>query len=135
MSVKHRRIGLTSLLVADYDLALSFYINRLGFVLVEDTALPEEQKRWVVIKPSEHAESALLLVQASTTEDIKRIGMPVGDRVSHFLYTDDFHRDYRRYLEAGVQFLESPRQEVYGTVAVFQDLYGNRWDLLQPSSD
>ncbi len=129
-----KRIAMTSLLVADYDEALTFYVGSLGFVLAEDTPLPDEQKRWVVIKPSDKADAALLLVQAKTPDEVARIGKPVGDRVSHFLYTEDFTRDYTLYRECGVQFLEAPRKEPYGTVAVFQDLYGNKWDLLQPAA-
>lgn len=124
---------MTSLLVADYDEALAFYTGCLGFVLVEDTDLPDEKKRWVVIKPSADAEAALLLVKAKTPDELERIGKPVGHRVSHFLHTDNFERDYTRFRDAGVEFLETPRHEVYGTVAVFKDLYGTQWDLLQVS--
>ncbi|MCB0074844.1 MAG: VOC family protein, partial [Caldilineaceae bacterium] len=105
----------------------------LGFELIEDLEVPEQQKRWVVVAPPGAKESRLLLARAVGDEQISRIGNQTGGRVFLFLYTDDFWRDYRNYLAKGVVFVREPKTETYGTVAVFQDLYGNLWDLLQPS--
>lgn len=129
-----QHLGLVALVVRDYDEAIDFYTKTLDFELVEDTFLPEEDKRWVVIAPPGATETHLLLARAATPEQEARIGDPTGGRVSFFLYTDDFERDYARYLERGVSFVRPPKTESYGTVAVFEDLYGNRWDLLQPAS-
>jgi catechol 2,3-dioxygenase-like lactoylglutathione lyase family enzyme len=126
-------IGLVSLLVPDYDEALAFYVGVLGFTLIEDAFLPEQDKRWVVVAPPGATESSLLLARASNEEQVLRIGSQAGGRVFLFLHTDDFARDHRRYLEKGVVFVREPRQERYGTVAVFRDPWGNLWDLLQPS--
>lgn len=125
-------LGLVSLVVRDYDEALGFYVGKLGFELVEDTWVPEQSKRWVVVSPPGAMESRLLLAQASTPEQVARVGSQTGGRVFLFLYTDDFRRDYERYQAAGVEFVRPPKEEPYGTVAVFRDLYGNLWDLLQP---
>jgi len=125
-------LGLVSILVRDYDEALGFFVARLGFRLVEDTSVPEQSKRWVVVSPPGASESRLLLARASTPEQESRIGAQTGGRVFLFLYTDDFWRDYERYTAHGVEFVRPPRREPYGTVAVFKDLYGNMWDLLQP---
>ncbi|MFC3531005.1 VOC family protein [Vogesella facilis] len=127
-------LGLVSLLVRDYDEALAFFVGKLGFVLVEDSYLAAQDKRWVVVSPPGAGESRLLLARASSDERLSRIGAQSGGRVFLFLYTDDFARDYARYQAAGVEFVHPPRQEAYGTVAVFQDLYGNLWDLLQPAA-
>jgi catechol 2,3-dioxygenase-like lactoylglutathione lyase family enzyme len=127
-------LGLISLVVRDYDEALAFFVGVLGFVLVEDSAVPEQSKRWVVVAPPGACESRLLLAQASTDEQRARIGTQTGGRVGWFLYTDDFWRDYTAYTSRGVIFVRPPKTEPYGTVAVFQDLYGNLWDLLQPST-
>jgi len=121
-------IGLVALLVSDYDAAIDFYVNALGFRLVEDTPL-DEDNRWVVVAPPGARETGLLLAQAATA----RVGDQAGGRVGLFLHTDDFGRDYNRMRAAGVRFAEPPRDEPYGTVAVFEDLYGNRWDLIEPS--
>ena len=118
-------------MVADYDPAIDFYVDKLGFDLVEDTALPED-KRWVVVAPPGAEESRLLLARADGPEQAARVGDQTGGRVFMFLHTDDFRRDYEAFRARGVVFLEAPRREAYGTVAVFEDLYGNRWDLLQP---
>jgi catechol 2,3-dioxygenase-like lactoylglutathione lyase family enzyme len=125
-------LGLVSFVVRDYDEALEFFVGRLGFSLVEDTNVPEQSKRWVVVSPPGASESRLLLARASTPEQESRIGAQTGGRVFLFLYTDDFWRDYERYTARGVEFVRPPRREPYGTVAVFKDLYGNMWDLLQP---
>ena len=125
-------LGLVSLVVGDYDEALEFFVGKLGFELVEDTYVPEQSKRWVVVSPPGATESRLLLAKASSAEQVSRIGAQTGGRVFLFLHTDDFWRDYERYKARGVEFVRPPRQESYGTVAVFTDLYGNMWDLLQP---
>jgi len=125
-------LGLVSLVVRDYDEALVFFVGKLGFQLVEDTYVPEQSKRWVVVSPPGATESRLLLARASSAEQVSRIGAQTGGRVFLFLHTDDFWRDYERYKARGVEFVRPPRQESYGTVAVFTDLYGNMWDLLQP---
>ena len=128
-----QRLALVSLLVADYDEALAFYVDKLGFELIEDREVPEQAKRWVVIAPPGGGGCQLLLARANDPAQQSRIGNQTGGRVFLFLYTDDFDRDYQRYLEQGVRFLRPPKVEPYGTVAVFEDLYGNLWDLLQPS--
>ena len=128
-----QHVGLTTIVVRDYDEAIAFYTKTLGFDLVEDTLLPDEQKRWVVVAPRGARESRLLLARASAPEQTSRIGDQTGGRVSFFLYTDDFWRDYATYRERGVVFVRDPRTERYGTVAVFRDLYGNLWDLLEPA--
>jgi catechol 2,3-dioxygenase-like lactoylglutathione lyase family enzyme len=125
-------LGLVSLVVRDYDEALSFFVGKLGFVLVEDTFVPEQSKRWVVVSPLGATESRLLLAQASSPEQDSRVGQQTGGRVFLFLHTDDFWRDYEQYKAKGVEFVRPPKEEPYGIVAVFKDLYGNLWDLLQP---
>lgn len=128
----NQSLGLVALLVRDYDEALAFFVGTLGFQLVEDTVVPEQSKRWVVVSPPGATESRLLLAKASSAEQQSRIGAQTGGRVFLFLYTDDFWRDYEAYKAKGVEFVRAPKQEPYGTVAVFLDLYGNMWDLLQP---
>lgn len=123
-------IGYITLLVRDYDEALNFYTESLGFKLVEDTPLADG-KRWLLVAPPGSTETSILLAKASTPDQAARIGDQTGGRVALFLHTDDFRRDYDRMLSKGVVFVEKPRNEPYGTVAVFCDLYGNRWDLLQ----
>ena len=120
-----------TLLVQDYDEALAFFTNSLGFRVVGDTPLGEG-KRWVVVAPHGPAGTSLLLAKAATPEQTARIGNQTGGRVLLFLYTDDFWRDYGQMKSRSVKFLETPREEAYGTVAVFEDLYGNKWDLLEP---
>jgi catechol 2,3-dioxygenase-like lactoylglutathione lyase family enzyme len=124
-------LALVSLVVRDYDEALDFFIGKLGFVLVEDKDVPEQAKRWVVVSPPGASESRLLLARASAPEQASRIGSQTGGRVFLFLATDDFRRDYERYNAAGIEFVRPPKEEPYGMVAVFQDLYGNLWDLVQ----
>lgn len=127
-------LALVSLVVRDYDEALEFFVGILGFTLVEDTPMPEEAKRWVVVSPPGATESRLLLARASTDAQLARVGSQSGGRVFLFLHTDDFWRDYERYRERGVNFVREPRTEPYGTVAVFEDLQGNLWDLVEPAS-
>jgi catechol 2,3-dioxygenase-like lactoylglutathione lyase family enzyme len=128
-------ISLVSLVVRDYDEALGFFVGTLGFVLIEDTYVPEQEKRWVVVAPSGNGACRLLLARASSPAQEARIGDQTGGRVFLFLSTDDFWRDYESYKSRGVEFVRPPKQETYGTVAVFKDLYGNLWDLVQPSAN
>jgi catechol 2,3-dioxygenase-like lactoylglutathione lyase family enzyme len=128
-----QHIGYISLLVRDYDEAISYFAGQLGFELVEDTKLGND-KRWVLIAPSGSQETRILLAKAVTADQSQRVGRQAGGRVFLFLHTDDFWRDYEAYRSKGVLFREEPRVESYGTVAVFDDLYGNRWDLLQRSA-
>lgn len=128
-----RRIALTTLVVRDYDEAIAWYRDKLGFALLEDKPLAERGKRWVVMGPQEAGGACLLLARADTAASRAAIGRQAGGRVFLFLYTDDFWRDYHAMRENGVAFREAPREEDYGTVAVFTDLYGNPWDLLQPA--
>lgn len=121
-------------MVRDYDEALAFYVGILGFELVEDSYIPEQMKRWVVVRPPGQGTASLLLARASSPEQAARIGDQTGDRVFLFLYTDDFDRDFNRYSERGVVFVRPPKDMPYGRVAVFRDLCGNLWDLLQPAS-
>ncbi|MDP2698382.1 VOC family protein [Thalassospira sp.] len=123
-------LGLVSLLVGDYDNAIAFYTRKMGFDLIEDTDMGDG-KRWVIIAPPGATETRLLLAQASNAAQKAAIGNQTGGRVGFFLNTDDFARDHTRMQVAGVEFLETPRHETYGTVAVFRDLYGNKWDLLE----
>ncbi|WP_292897886.1 MULTISPECIES: VOC family protein [unclassified Nitratireductor] len=128
-----RRIALTTLVVRDYDEAIAWYREKLGFHLLEDTPL-SSGKRWVVIAPEYGASGALLLARAVSEGQSAAIGNQAGGRVFLFLHTDNFRRDYQAMREAGVTFREEPREEAYGMVAVFSDLYGNLWDLLEPKS-
>ena len=125
-------IGQVALVVREYDEAIDFYVGALGFVLVEDTYIPEQDKRWVIVAPPGSSESRLLLARAVGEEQSSRIGNQTGGRVFLFLYTDDFWRDFHSYRAKGIVFVREPKEERYGTVAVFKDLYGNLWDLLQP---
>ncbi len=122
-----------ALIVRDYDEALAFYVGQLGFTLVEDSAVPEQGKRWVIVRPpgAEAGATSILLARAASPEQVAAIGHQAGGRVFLFLETDDFARDHAAFSAAGVRFLEAPRHEVYGIVAVFEDLYGNRWDLIE----
>jgi catechol 2,3-dioxygenase-like lactoylglutathione lyase family enzyme len=128
-----QHIALTTIVVEDYDAALAFYVGLLGFELEEDSYLPGEDKRWVVVTPPGAAGSGLLLAEAVDDEQRSRIGNQTGGRVFLFLYTDDLWRDYERYKRQGVDFVRDPQKQSYGTVAVFRDLYGNLWDLLEPA--
>ena len=120
-------------LVRNYDEALTFFTESLGFHVLQDTPLPDF-KRWLIVAPPNSSGAALLLARATTPEQAQHIGKQAGGRVFLFLHTDDFDCDYRRMQSHNVKFLEPPRHEPYGTVAVFEDLYGNKWDLLQPAS-
>lgn len=119
-----------ALVVRDYDEALTFYVGKLGFRVVEDTFQPEQNKRWVVISPPGSSGTSLLLARASKSEQERFVGNQAGGRVFLFLQTDDFWRDHDRMVAAGVSFVRATIEASYGTVAVFEDLYGNRWDLL-----
>ena len=130
--MKHS-IAHVALVVRDYDEAIAFYTRTLGFSLVEDTYQPEQDKRWVVVAPADSHGTTLLLARASTPEQARFIGNQAGGRVFLFLSTDDFWRDYHHLTAAGVRFIRPPSEASYGTVAVFEDLYGNRWDLVEYS--
>jgi catechol 2,3-dioxygenase-like lactoylglutathione lyase family enzyme len=127
-------IGQVSLVVRDYDEAIEFYVDTLGFTLIEDTYLPDQDKRWVVVAPPGSTESRLLLAKAVGDEQSSRIGNQTGGRVFLFLHTDDFWRDFHAFKAKGIILVREPRVESYGIVAVFKDLYGNLWDLLQPKN-
>jgi catechol 2,3-dioxygenase-like lactoylglutathione lyase family enzyme len=120
-----------ALVVNDYDEAIQFYTQKLHFRLVEDTVL-SETKRWVLVAPAGSNECCLLLAKAANKEQQSSVGKQSGGRVFLFLYSDDFWRDYKNMLNEGVEFVREPKVEAYGTVAVFKDLYGNLWDLLEP---
>jgi catechol 2,3-dioxygenase-like lactoylglutathione lyase family enzyme len=127
-------LGMVALVVRDYDEALAFYVGKLGFTLVEDSFVPEQNTRWVVVEPPGAGKGAkLLLARGSNPEQEARIGNQTGGRVFLFLYTDDFWRDFDAYKSRGVEFVREPSEAPYGTVAVFKDLYGTLWDLVQPS--
>ncbi|GGA87909.1 hypothetical protein GCM10011491_14580 [Brucella endophytica] len=127
-----RRLSLVTVVVRDYDEAIAFYVGKLGFELREDTQL-SSTKRWVVVGPC-GGSASLLLAKAANEQQFAAVGQQTGGRVFLFLETDDFERDYGRYLSAGVEFREQPRNEPYGRVAVFADLYGNSWDLIEPGA-
>ncbi len=120
-----------ALVVRDYDEAIDFYVNKLRFELVEDTYQPEQDKRWVIVRPPGEGTTSLLLARASTPYQERFIGDQAGGRVFLFLRTDNFQRDYTAMVEAGITFIREPKQAPYGIVAVFQDLYGNLWDLVE----
>jgi catechol 2,3-dioxygenase-like lactoylglutathione lyase family enzyme len=124
-----------ALVVRDYDEAIAFYTQKLHFELVEDTYQPEQDKRWVVVAPPASQEVTLLLARASTPEQETFIGNQTGGRVFLFLNTDDFWRDYNEMVDLGIKFIRPPKKQDYGMVAVFQDLYGNLWDLLELNRD
>ncbi|MEL7229301.1 MAG: VOC family protein [Pseudomonadota bacterium] len=129
-----QELCLTALVVRDYDEAIAFYCRKLGFELVEDTAQPEQNKRWVVVRPPGSRGSALLLARAVGERQEAFIGNQSGGRVFLFLATDNFERDHGRYVQAGIKFVREPKDQPYGRVAVFVDLYGNQWDLVQFAS-
>lgn len=133
ISVK-QSLGLISLILRDNDDAITFFVDTLGFRLTEDVFLPEQSKRWVIVSPPGATECHLLLARASNQAEERCIGCQTGGRVLLFLYTDDFWRDYALYRSKGVVFVREPKYESYGTVTVFLDLYGNKWDLLQPTA-
>lgn len=130
----NQRLAMISLVVKDYDEALDFYVGKLGFTLIEDSPVPEQSKRWVVIEPpgANGQGARVLLARAANEEQASRIGNQTGGRVFLFLHTDDFHRDYERYRALGIEFVRGPAVAPYGTVAVFKDLYGTLWDLIGP---
>jgi catechol 2,3-dioxygenase-like lactoylglutathione lyase family enzyme len=130
-------IAHVTLVVRDYDEAITFFTQSLGFHLIEDSTSKDRQgrdKRWILITPPGSQGTQILLAKASNAEEASRIGNQTGGRVFMFLHTDDFLRDYRTMKEKGIRFVREPKEEDYGTVAVFEDLYGNRWDLLEPKN-
>lgn len=126
-----QRIGLATLVVNDYDAAIDFFVGKLDFQLVEDTLLEQENKRWVVVAPQGTEQTGLLLAKASDSEQQTVVGKQTGGRVAFFLYTDNFWRDFDKYSSRGVKFTRAPVTQEYGTVAVFEDLCGNQWDLIE----
>jgi catechol 2,3-dioxygenase-like lactoylglutathione lyase family enzyme len=126
-----QHIAHIAIVVKDYDEAIAFYTQILGFSLLEDTAL-SKTKRWVKVSPPGNGTCSLLLAKAANDDQLSRIGNQTGGRVFLFLYTDDFWRDFNNYTAKGVQFVREPVKEPYGTVAVFEDLYGNLWDMIEP---
>jgi catechol 2,3-dioxygenase-like lactoylglutathione lyase family enzyme len=130
-TIMKQHIAHIALVVADYDEAIQFYTTQLNFRLIEDTVL-SETKRWVLVAPPGSAECCLLLAKAANEEQQTRVGNQTGGRVFMFLYTDDFHRDHKAMQEKGIIFVRDTVMESYGTVAVFKDLYGNLWDLIEP---
>lgn len=128
----NQKIAHIALVVEDYDDAISFYTKKLDFKVIEDTVLSEE-KRWVLVAPPGAKECALLLAKAANADQKNSIGNQTGGRVGFFLFTDDFWRDYDKMVKREIHFVRPPKEELYGTVAVFSDLYGNLWDLLQPN--
>lgn len=130
-----QHIAHVALVVREYDEAIEFFTRVLNFTLVEDTYVPKQDKRWVLVAPPNSTGSMLLLARATSDEQRSAIGNQSGGRVFLFLYTDDFWRDYQQMIDRGVKFVREPRTEDYGVVAVFEDLYGNFWDLLQPNGD
>ncbi|MEM7762543.1 MAG: VOC family protein [Pseudomonadota bacterium] len=131
MTTKQQSIALLALVVGDYDEAIAFYTEKLDFTLLEDTYQPEQDKRWVIVAPPGSNGTNLLLARASNDAQTAAIGNQTGGRVFLFLHTDDFWRDYEQMTARGVRFVREPAVEPYGTVAVFEDLYGNQWDLIQ----
>ena len=129
-----QRLAQIALVVNDYDEAIGFYTKKLLFNLVEDTQL-SETKRWVVVRPKGSNECCLLLAKAANEEQKSRIGNQTGGRVFLFLYTDNFERDYKNLLDQNIEIVREPAKEEYGTVLVFKDLYGNLWDLIEPTSN
>jgi len=126
-----QKIGNIALVVEDYDEAIDFYVNKLNFDLIEDTQL-DENKRWVVVSPKGSNESRLLLAKADNDDQKSRIGNQTGGRVFLFLFTDNFERDFNNLKRQNVTIIREPKDEVYGKVLVFSDLYGNLWDLIEP---
>ncbi|MFK7855301.1 MAG: VOC family protein [Granulosicoccus sp.] len=128
-----QRIALSTIVVHDYDDAINFFVDVLGFTLIEDTKLDNDGKRWVVVAPAKSTGSSLLLAKADGEQQLKAIGNQTGGRVAFFLYTDNCLRDFEYYKSKGVVFVREPITEEYGTVAVFEDISGNLWDLIGPS--
>jgi catechol 2,3-dioxygenase-like lactoylglutathione lyase family enzyme len=129
----NQKIVHLTLVVRDYDEAIDFYANKLGFELIEDTKLGET-KRWVLVKPKGEGHCSLLLAKAANEEQEKAVGHQTGGRVFLFLHTDDFWRDYENLRQNNIKIVRQPTEEAHGTVAVFEDLYGNLWDLIQPKA-
>lgn len=127
-------LAYVALVVRDYDEAIEFYTKKLHFTLVEDIYQPEQDKRWIVVAPPGSSGTRLLLAKASKSEQKSFIGNQTGRRVFLFLQTDDFWRDFKEMTSVGIKFVRKPKEESYGTVAVFEDLYGNLWDLVQLNS-
>ncbi len=127
----NQSLALVAIVVRDYDEAIAFYTEKLGFTLVDDTYQPEQNKRWVVVQPKGDGQAAILLAKASNTLQGEYVGDQTGGRVFLFLQTDNFERDFNTYKERGVKFVRPPKVAPYGIVAVFEDLYGNLWDLVQ----
>lgn len=127
----NQRLVQIAIVVKDYDEAIVFYTQKLNFILIEDTIL-SKTKRWVVIKPNGEGGCNILLAKAANEEQESRVGNQTGGRVFLFMHTDDIQRDYKNLVENGILFIREPSEEVYGTVAVFKDLYGNLWDLIEP---
>ena len=125
-----QQIGSVTFLVKDYDEAIEYFVNKLQFDLIEDSQL-NETKRWVVVSPKGSSGTSLLLAKATTEEQERSVGNQTGGRVAFFLHTDNFNRDYERMMNIGVNFLENPREEKFGRVVIFQDLYGNKWDFIE----
>jgi catechol 2,3-dioxygenase-like lactoylglutathione lyase family enzyme len=130
----HQRIAHIALVVKDYDEAIEFYTEKLDFVLLEDTTI-DEHKRWVMVAPSGAKECCLLLAKASNDQQMSSVGNQTGGRVGFFLFTDNFCRDYNKMIERDIHFVRPPSEFNYGTVAVFEDLYGNLWDLIEPNGN
>lgn len=128
-----QKLAHIAIVVKDYDEAIDFYINSLGFKLIEDT-IQSETKRWVVVSPNSPDTCSILLAKAVGEEQISKVGNQTGGRVFLFLHTDDFWRDYNQYIKNNVKFVRQPSKETYGMVAVFEDLYGNLWDLIGPNN-
>ena len=128
----YQRIAHITVVVDEYDKAIEFYTQKLEFVLLEDTIL-SEGKRWVMVAPKGAIECSLVLAKAVNDQQLSRVGNQTGGRVSFFLFSDDFWRDYKKFKDAEIQFVRQPQEFEYGMVAVFEDLYGNLWDLVQPS--
>jgi len=131
----HQNIVHIALVVNDYDEAIEFYTKKLNFELLEDTYQPEQDKRWVVVAPRGSNGTTILLAKASKPVQKEFVGNQAGGRVFLFLNTDDFWRDYHQMMSVGIEFVREPKQAEYGMVAVFKDLYGNLWDLLQLNQD
>lgn len=128
----NQRLGYITLLVDDYDKAIEFYTKKLHFILIEDTTL-SETKRWVLVRPNGSCDCCLLLAKAANDQQKSMIGNQTGGRVFLFLHTDNFKRDYENLIDNGIKIVREPIKEDYGTVAVFEDIYGNLWDLIEPS--
>lgn len=126
-------LSLVTVVVEDYDAAIAFYVGTLGFELIEDTDQPEQDKRWVVVRPRGGPGANVLLARATTPSQLAAVGAQTGGRVAFFLTTDDMARDHAAYVAAGVDFVRPPAKMPYGTVAVFRDLCGNLWDLIEPA--